>query len=70
VILKKEYRVSVSVKRVLRKMFAPNPDEIIWGRRKLHNEELHKLYSPLYIIGMIKSKRLKWGVHVAGLGEK
>jgi hypothetical protein len=60
----------VSVKRVLRKMFVPNRVEIIWGRRKLHNEELHKLYSSPHVIGMIKSRRLKWGGRVAGLGEK
>jgi hypothetical protein len=42
------------VKRVLRKMFVPNRDEIIWGRGKMHNEELHKLYSSLDIIGTIK----------------
>jgi hypothetical protein len=43
--LKEKYRVRVFVKRLLRRMFIPNRDEIIWGKRKLHNEELHKFYS-------------------------
>jgi hypothetical protein len=37
--------------------------------RKLHNEELHKLYSP-NIIRMIKSKRMRLAGHVARMGEK
>jgi hypothetical protein len=33
--------------------------------RKLHNEELHNLYSSPNIIRMIKSKRMRWAGHVA-----
>jgi hypothetical protein len=33
-------------------------DEIIRGWRKLHNEELHKLYSLPNTIRMIKSRRV------------
>jgi hypothetical protein len=32
-------------KRVLREIFGPKRDEVKEGWRKLHNEELHKLYS-------------------------
>jgi hypothetical protein len=39
-----------------------------WG--KLHNEELHDLYSPLCIIRIIKSRRMRWAGHVARMGEK
>jgi hypothetical protein len=40
------------------------------GWRKLHNEELHNLYSPPNIIRMIKSRRIRWAGHVARIGEK
>jgi hypothetical protein len=34
--------------RVLRKIFGPKRDEVTKEWRRLHNEELHDLYSPLY----------------------
>jgi hypothetical protein len=37
--------------------------------RKLHNEELHYLYSSPNIIRMIKSRRMLWAQHVARMGE-
>jgi hypothetical protein len=40
------------------------------GWRKLHNEELHNLYSSPSIIRIIKSKRMRWAGHVARMGEK
>jgi hypothetical protein len=56
--------------RVLRKIFGPKGDEVTGGSRKLHNEELHNLYSPPSIIRMIKSRRIRWAGHVARLVEK
>jgi hypothetical protein len=38
------------------------------GWRKLHNEELHNLYSSPSIIRMIKSRRMRWAGHVARMG--
>jgi hypothetical protein len=38
--------------------------------RKLHNEELHNLYSSPSINRIIKSKRMRWAGHVARMGEK
>jgi hypothetical protein len=38
--------------------------------RKLHNEELHNLYSLPSIIRVIKSRRMRWADHVARMGEK
>jgi hypothetical protein len=38
--------------------------------RRLHNEELHNLYSSPNIIRKIKSRRMRWAWHVAGIGEK
>jgi hypothetical protein len=37
--------------------------------RKLHNEELHNLYSSPNIIRQIKSRRMRWAGHVARMGE-
>jgi hypothetical protein len=55
---------------VLRKIFGPKRDEVTGGWRKLHNEELHNLYSSPNIIRMIKSRRMRWAGHVARIGEK
>jgi hypothetical protein len=40
------------------------------GWRKLHNEELHNLYSSPSIIRIIKSMWMRWARHVARMGEK
>jgi hypothetical protein len=37
---------------------------------KLHNEELHNLYSSPNIIRQIESKRMRWVGHVARMGEE
>jgi hypothetical protein len=36
---------------------------------KMHNDELHSLYFSLNIVGVIKSRRMKWAGHVARMGE-
>jgi hypothetical protein len=38
--------------------------------KKLHNEELHNLYSSPSIIRMIKSRRIGWAGHVARMREE
>jgi hypothetical protein len=38
--------------------------------RKLHNKELHDLYSSPNIIRIIKSRWMRWAGHVARIGEK
>jgi hypothetical protein len=40
------------------------------GWRKLHNEELHNLYSLPSIIRTVKSRRMRWAGHVARMVEK
>jgi hypothetical protein len=56
--------------RVLRRIFGLKRDEVTGGWRKLHNEELHNLYSSPSIIRTIKSKRMRWAGHVARMEEK
>jgi hypothetical protein len=38
-------------------------------RRKLHNEELHDLYSSPGIVRVIKARRMRWAGHVACMEE-
>jgi hypothetical protein len=45
-------------------------DEMMRGWRKLHNEELHNLYSSTNIIRMIKSRRMECAGHAARIGDK
>jgi hypothetical protein len=45
-------------------------DEATGDWRKLHNEELHNLYSSPNIIMMIKSRRMRWAGHVIRMWEK
>jgi hypothetical protein len=54
----------------LRRIFALKRDEVTGGWRKLHNEELHNLYSSPNIIRMIKSKRMRSAGRVARTMEK
>jgi hypothetical protein len=56
--------------RVLRRIFGPKRDEVTGEWRKLHNEELHILYSFPDIIRQIKSRRMRWTRHVACMGEE
>jgi hypothetical protein len=44
-------------------------EEVAGGWRRLHNEELHDLYTSPHVIRVIKSRRLKRDVHVARTGE-
>jgi hypothetical protein len=55
--------------RVLRRIFGPKRDEVTGGWRKLHNEELHGLYSSPSIFRVIKARRMRWAGHVARMGE-
>jgi hypothetical protein len=59
--------VRVFENRVLRRIFEPKRDEVTGDWRKLHNEELHNLYSSPN--RMIKS-RMRWAGHVARMGRR
>jgi hypothetical protein len=56
--------------RVLRRIFGPKREEVKGQWRKLHNEELHILYSSPNIIRQIKSRRMRWAGLVARMGEE
>jgi hypothetical protein len=51
-------------------MFGAKMDGVTGEWRKLHNEELHDLYSSPSIVRVIKSKRMRWARHVARMGRK
>jgi hypothetical protein len=67
--VREEHKLRVFENRVLR-IFGPKRDGVTGGWRKLHNEELHNLYSSPSIIRIIKSRRMRWAGHVARMGEK
>jgi hypothetical protein len=48
--LREEHRLRVFENKVLRRISGPKRDEVTGGWRKLHNEELHDLYSSPSII--------------------
>jgi hypothetical protein len=52
------------------RIFGPKWDEVTGKRRKIHNEELNELYCSPNIFRMIKSRRMRWAVHVACVGER
>jgi hypothetical protein len=68
--VREEHKLRVFENRVLRRIFGPKTDGVTERWRKLHNEELHKLYSSQSIIRIIKSRRMRWARHVARMGEK
>jgi hypothetical protein len=68
--LRDERRVRVFENRVLRRMFGPKKDEETRECRKLHNEELNDLYSSPNSVRVIKSRRIRWAVHAARMGDR
>jgi hypothetical protein len=54
----------------VRRIFGPKRDEGTGEWRKLHNEELHDLYSSPSITRIMKSRRMRWAGHVARMGLK
>ena len=62
--LREEFRIKAFENRVLRQIFEIKSDENGEWRR-LHNEELHNLYRTPNRFWVIKSRRLRWGGHLA-----
>jgi dihydrofolate reductase len=57
-ILKEEHRLKVFENRVLRRIFGPKSDEVTKQCRKLHNDEVHNLYSSPNIFSMMKEDEM------------
>jgi hypothetical protein len=58
--VREERKLRVFENRVLRRVFGPKRDGVTGGWRKLHNKELHNLYSSPNVIRIIKSRRMRW----------
>jgi hypothetical protein len=66
--LREVQRLRVFENRELRRIFGPEREEDeSW--RKLHNDELHNLYSSPNNVRVIKSRRVRWAGHVARMEE-
>jgi hypothetical protein len=57
--VREEHKLRVFENRLLRRIFGPKGNGVAGWWRKLHNEELHKLYSSPSIIRIIKSRRMR-----------
>jgi len=44
-------------------------EEVTGGRRRLDDDELYNLYASPYIIKVIRSRRMRWAMHVALMGD-
>jgi hypothetical protein len=66
--VREEHALRIFENRVLGKIFGPKWEEYrSW--RKLHNGELHGLYSSRNVVRVIKSRRMRWVGHAACMGE-
>jgi hypothetical protein len=68
--LREEHRPKVFENRVLKRIFGPKRVEVTVEWRKLHNKELHDLYSSPSIIRIVKSQRMRWAGHVVRMGRR
>jgi hypothetical protein len=66
--LREDRRLRVFENRVLRRIFGSKRDQVTGKWRKLHNEELHGLYSSPTVVRVIKSRRTRWAGHVVRMG--
>ena len=68
-ILREEQRLRVFENKVLRKIFGAKRDEFTGEWRKLHNAELHALYSSPNILRKLKLRLLRWAGHVVPMEQ-
>jgi hypothetical protein len=64
--LREEHRLGVFENRVLKRIFGLKRDEVTGEWRKLHNEELHDLYSSPSVITIMKARRMRWACSTNG----
>jgi hypothetical protein len=64
-ILREEQRLGMIQNIMPRSTFRPKRNEVTGGLGKVHNDELRDLYSSPSIIGIIKSRSMRWAGHVA-----
>jgi hypothetical protein len=69
-ILGEEHILKIFENRALRRIFGSKRNEIIGNWIKLHNEKLHNLHSSTDIIGMIKSRKMRWAGMYHARGEE
>jgi hypothetical protein len=60
----------VFVNTVFRMMFGPKKDEVTEDWRILRNKKLYGLYTSRNIIRVTKSRRMRWALHVARVGDR
>jgi hypothetical protein len=48
----------VSENRVLRRIFGTTREEVAGGWKRLHNEDLHNIYTPPNTVRVMKSRRM------------
>jgi hypothetical protein len=65
-----KHKVRELENRVLRRIFGPKREEVAGDWSRLHSEDLHNLYISRNIIRVIKSRRMRWVVHVVRIGNR
>ena len=55
---------------MLRKIFGSKKEEFMGEWKRVHNEELHGLYSSRNIIQVIKSRRMRWARQMERMGDR
>jgi hypothetical protein len=58
--LREERKLRIFGNRVLRRIFGPQRYDVTGEWRKLHNEEFYDTYSSPNIVGVIKSRNMRW----------
>jgi hypothetical protein len=68
--LREEHRMRVFENSMLRRIFGSKKEKVMRRWRKLHEEELHDLYSSSSVIRKIESMRMIWVGHTVRMGNK